>query len=132
MNAFLSTGIWSSPSQTYPGEFEFMAIDTTTMRIVTFVVIEIDPIKRVPMKTWYRQTEPGIIDVRLKPTSEWKSHSYTIEGNTIYWIMYAKEYPWINVPENNLPEWFRDRLTQAHARMDLQEKEAEQGAAANP
>ena len=53
MSAFSFGGIWTHPSLTFPDHAEFMCIDESRGRIITFVVISIEPVKHVPMRSWY-------------------------------------------------------------------------------
>lgn len=77
------------------------------------------------MRHWYEQVRPGVIQVKLKPDSEWKAHEYVFEGDTLYFTRYEREYPWVANREGQ--EWMDERLKRAHARMDEEEREAGRG-----
>ena len=103
-------------------------------RIVCSAVISIDPIRTVPMAMAYRERGPGKLKTQLGPGSQWTDNTYRFEGDVAIWTHAGgKEWSWIAIPCNQLPNWFLEFQEKAQKRMDEREatasgtKETQQG-----
>jgi hypothetical protein len=131
MNPLSEPGVWCMPSESFPGEFEFMVVDPARLRIISFFVYSKDPIKRAPMPVWFENISSDTIRVRLTPNSEGTLHKYGLAGSTLFWTRYGDRFPWSLMEEREIPDWMQTRLEQAHAKMDQKERESEQADPAN-
>ena len=62
--------------------------------------------------------------VRLTPDADWRTQTYRIEGNSIFWHSNGAEYLWSPICSEDLPEWWIQMLAQAHEWMDERELKA--------
>lgn len=130
MNEPLCDGTWCHESQEFAGELDFTVVDTRRQRIVSFITASIDPIRRVPIPMWYRQDGDRTIYTRTNPLEEWSADHCHFDGEIFYWINpVSGEHPWTRILEWELPDWIESRLSQTHAKMEEQQKTAEQGTA---
>jgi hypothetical protein len=117
-------GVWSYPSLEYAGEKDFMCIDESRGRIVTFVAfIGVEShLRRLPMRHWYQRESPGTILARLEFAGPAKPHSWVLENDSLVWTYGGRQHAWQRVSREDFPDWLEAKLAVAHARMDLAEK----------
>jgi hypothetical protein len=133
MNTFLPDGVWSCESINSPGETEFMVIDTAKKRIVSFMVMNVNPVRRFPVvQLWYKQITSGLIHTRRKDTAKWHEEYYESDGASVSWIKSHGTYSWTRVSPPDVPDWLDESLDRVYTEMDQHPHSAEQGAAANP
>lgn len=88
-------------------------------RIVCSTVIDIDPIRNVPIAMSYRESGTGKIETRLRPGGQWDEHTYRIEGDVAIWSHSgSRDWPWVAIPCDQLPSWFAELKRRALIRMD--------------
>lgn len=99
-----------------------MWIDEALRRIVTFVVVRVDPIKRLPMRIWYEPESATSIRTGLKPTITGRVHEFRIKHDTLVWKFANHEQAWKRLSPNEYPERLETELAAANARMDDMER----------
>ena len=115
-------GIWAQRSLQSPDHDEFMCIDESRGRIITFLVRVIDPVKYGAMRHWYRPESSTSITARLHPADEWRVHEVRLENDCLWWTYGGGTHPWRRVLPGEQPEWLEARLAAAHVKMDAAEK----------
>ena len=118
MSALSFGGIWTYPSLTFPDPAEFMSIDESRGRIITFVVISIEPVKHAPMRHWYRPESATSIAARLRPTDPWRVTEFQLDDDRLLWTYGGATHTWRRVLPNEQPDWLEARLATANAKMD--------------
>ncbi len=100
-----------------------MWIDEGKKRIVTFVVITVDPLLRVPMPVWYEIKSATAIRTRLRLDQPWQTYAFRLQGDQFFWRWSTNpEYGARRLPVESRPEWFDARLAAVYAKMDAAEK----------
>jgi hypothetical protein len=118
MSAFFFGGIWTYPSLTFPDHAEFMSIDGLRGRIITFVVISVEPVKHVPIRSWYCPASATSITARLRPTEPWRVYVFQLDGDHLSWTYGGATHSWRRVLPNEQPDWLEARLANANSKMD--------------
>lgn len=95
-----------------------MSIDESRGRIITFVVISIDPVKHAPMRSWYRPESATSIIARLRPTEPWRVHEFQLNGDQLSWTYGGGIHVWRRVLPNEQRDWLDARLTTQNSKMD--------------
>jgi hypothetical protein len=118
MSASSFGGLWTYPSTAFPQHDDFMFIDEERGRIITFVVIESDPLVRAPMRNWYRPVSATSISARLRPTDPWRVHEFRLEDDCLFWNCGGEVQSWRGVPWERRPDWLDARLAGEYSKMD--------------
>ena len=95
-----------------------MSIDESRGRIITFVVISIEPVKHAAMRFWYRPETATSITARLRPTESWRVHEFQLDGDRLSWTYGGATHVWRRVLPNQQPDWLDARLTTENSKMD--------------
>ena len=130
--SLIEDGVWKAQSLSFPTEYDYMIFDTRRSRVITYVTVSIEPVKRTTIRCWYLQTMPGLLKARLQPNGKWRDLSYKDSDSTLYWDQPEGCQPWFQISEDAVPDWLRIASKKANLKMDGAENTAEQGAAANP
>lgn len=101
-----------------------MSIDESRERIITFVVLSVDPIKRGPMRNWYRPESPTSISIKLNPANDWRVIEYRWEGDEILWTYGGRTHAWKRVPPDEYPDWLDAQIAAQYLKMDEMEYNA--------
>lgn len=128
----LSHSFWRRSSPSYSSVPEYMEISPETARMVSAAAIQDEPIRYAPIAVDYEELGSGSIRTRLRPDSDWQLATFRIVGESIYWTHAEKEWPWQQIPQDELPAWFAGFASKAWNRMDeraakAKQKEAESG-----
>jgi hypothetical protein len=123
-DAGLHSGLWSYRSSVFAAHDDVMWIDAGRHRIITFVVIKVDPVKRAQMRTWYRPESPGSIRAGLKPRALERIHEFRLENDVLIWRHPTGDQPWRRLETNESPDWLEAEVTSANAKMDEMERTA--------
>src|SRR5688500_19459219 len=108
MNTGLPSGVWSYPDGTFPGHDSVMWIDSARRRIITIVVIKLDPLRRTAMRIWYEPESETSIRIRLKPTEAWRNQEFKLEPDRLTWIHPGRsDQPGRRLSPNEYPDWLR-------------------------
>ena len=99
-----------------------MSIDEARGRIVTFVVISPEPLKRQAVRNWFRYESPSSIATRLRLTDPWQLHQFHFEGDRIAWNHAGGVHAWRRLAPSEYPDWLEGRLAKDNAKMDEAEK----------
>jgi len=111
-------GVWTYPSLTFPQNNDFMSIDEVRGRIISFIVIGIDPVRRHPMSFWYRPVSATSITTRLRSSETWRINEYEFEGDRLLWKYGGGAHAWRRVPPNERPDWLDAMLMKVYSKMD--------------
>jgi hypothetical protein len=95
-----------------------MSIDESRGRIITFVVISIEPVKHAPMRSWFRPESATSITARFRPTDPWRVHEFQLDGDRLSWTYGGATHSWRRVLTNEKPNWLDTRLTTENSKMD--------------
>lgn len=117
-------GLWTYPSTLFSQHEDFMFIDEVRGRIITFVVISIEPVKYIPMCSWYRPESATSITSRLRPIGSWVVHEFQLDGDLLSWTYGGANHAWRRVPANKQPEWLEASIATANSKMDATEQDA--------
>jgi hypothetical protein len=117
----LTSGIWVHSSLAFPGDLEFMCVHSEARRIISSVVLGVDPVRHSYIAAWFRDAGPGQVEVRLRPGEDWRPQNYRIDGHTIYWFRDGIGYPWTRFDATQLPDWWWPLVQRANTRMDALE-----------
>jgi hypothetical protein len=126
-NQGLCSGVWSFPSHVFPGHEDVMWIDEARRRIVTFVVVSVNPCRRAQVRTWYMPASATSILAGLKPLELGSMHGFRLEDDVLVLLTYCGEQAWRHLPRNEFPDWLESAVKDANAKMDrceLPESEA--------
>ena len=118
MSAFSIGGIWTYPSINFPSHAEYMAIDESRGRIITFVVISIEPVKLAPIRSWYRPVSASSVAARLQATEPWRIHEFQLDGNRLLWKYTGGNLALRRIHSDEKPDWLETRLTTENSKMD--------------
>lgn len=124
MSASSLGGLWTYPSTTFPDHNDFMFIDEDRRRIITFVVITDDPLKRAPMRNWYQPASATSLSVRLRPTDAWRVHNFQLVGGRLSWTYGGGVHTWRRVPWEERPDWLDARVATEYSKMDATDERA--------
>jgi hypothetical protein len=124
MSAQSYGGLWTIRSSAFPEHHEFMFIDEGRGRIVTFVVIGVEPVQRAPMRSWYRPVSATSITARLRPTDPWREHEFRLDGDQISWTYGGATHSWKRVSPESHPDWLDARLATEYSKMDATDETA--------
>jgi len=92
-------------------------------RIVCSAVIDVEPVRNVPMAMVYQESGPGQIKTQLRPDSQWIDNTYRIDGDVAIWNHSgSKDWPWVSLHCDDLPSWFAELKRKALVRMDEREQ----------
>lgn len=117
-------GLWTYPSATFPEHDDFMFVDEGRSRILSFLVIVANPIKRSAIRNWYQSVSAAAISVRLRPADAWRVHEFKLEGDRLTWVYGTRIQEWKRVTWVQRPEWLDDRIAAENATMDTAEQNA--------
>src|SRR5688500_15989268 len=117
-NAALQSGVWSYPDTFFEGQMAFVWIDEARRRIVSFHVVSLNPLRRIPMRIWYMQASATSILAGLHPLRLGLMHEYRFEGDTLIWMHPEGEQAWRYLPQEEWPEWLASAVEKAYAKMD--------------
>ena len=95
-----------------------MSIDEARGRIITFVVISIDPVKHAPMRSWYRPESATSITARLQQNGTWRSHEFRFEDGKLVWTYGNGTHAWRRVLPDEWPAWLDEKLATQNSKMD--------------
>ncbi len=126
MSASSLGGIWTCSSLTFPDHAEFMSIDESRGRIIAFHVISIEPVKRAPIRSWYRPESDTSIAARLGPAQPWRITEFQLDGDRVSWISGSGTSTWQRLLSDEQPDWLDRRLTAENSKMDADEAAREQ------
>ncbi len=117
-------GLWTYPSTLFSQHDDFMFIDEIRGRIITFVVISIEPVKYISMRSWYNPESATSITSRLRPSESWVVHEFQLDGDLLSWKYGGANHVWRRVPKNKQPEWLEASIATANSKMDATEQDA--------
>lgn len=117
-------GVWAYNSLNFPDYEEFMSIDESRGRIITFAIIGVDPTKYVPVRSWYHRESDTSIAMRLQANQEWQLHEFKFQNDLLLWTYGGKSHSWRRLLPEEEPDWLQSRLVDANAKMDEDESPA--------
>jgi hypothetical protein len=110
-------------ARTFPGEYDLICIDEVRERIIGFVVLEIAPVRYVPMRCWFHRESATTVAVRLNPTNDWNLHHIQFAGKELFWTSSTGRLFTLNqVQPDQLPSWWDARLAAQNLKMDGAER----------
>jgi hypothetical protein len=98
-----------------------MFIDENRKRIMMFVVIADNPLRRAPTRYWYQRESTTSISVRLRLNDAWRVHEFLLEGDRLSWTYGGEVHPWRRVPWEERPDWLDTHLATENSKMDAAE-----------
>jgi hypothetical protein len=122
MSAQSYGGLWTIRSSDFPEHHEFMFIDEGRGRIVTFVVVSVEPGKRAVLRLWYRPESATSFAARLRPTDPWRVQEFRLDGDQLSWTYGGVTHTWKRVFPESRPDWLDARLATAYSKMDAMDE----------
>jgi hypothetical protein len=114
-------GVWACPSIMYPDIEEIVCFDPRK-RIIQFVVIDRNPLKRLPMRLWYVLEPPSTLRLTSQPGRESWTCGFRFEQDQLTLINRGTEYKCRRLHPLEFPDWLETELALSHAKMDKREK----------
>lgn len=87
-----------------------------------FNIVSVDPVKRIPMWSWYRTESATSIITRLQPTSPWQVHEVLLDGDRLSWTSGGRTYALRRVLPQEYPDWLGARIATIYSKMDAIEE----------
>jgi hypothetical protein len=115
-------GVWKHSAGASSEYDEFMCVDELRGRIVVFVVVDLPPVKRVPMRLWYRPESATSIAATLRPNGPWQITAFHRDGDFTTWTYGGSDHTWHRIADSEYPGWLVAAVATAHAKMDEAEK----------
>jgi hypothetical protein len=114
-------GVWAYTSPGFPPHEDVVCIDESRGRIVTFVSVQADPLKRVAMRIWFRRDSGNTLIHRVALTSPWQTQEYYFEREHLVLPYRAGRHFLRRIAASEYPERLERSLASAHRLMDLAE-----------